>query len=357
MRRARAVAGRIGDTVAIFGQLHIAAIIGALAALTSDVFVQDAAAKILIGLVVTIVVRQVGDLVIEPRRHRCGRDVAAKTRTLLDAHLQIGFLERAQSGRWLTLRELAAAAKAGQLIAELAPGTDAYSLAETTDGFAASFKTEVSTCYARLRGKAQSKIDRLTSGLGAIAAAARIVSTFGPSSAAAVDPAGANQRDEGYKALGDALELTVAVGEDLDRDLDPKGAHEWAQVREAAAKAQRDVEARALDVLVANARSMVDELHRGDELEGLDPAALASRLRAARDIGLEVDAAAFHDASTKARWAHRRITYEDLFDALEMAVKLEQGQGEPGAKAKIRELVDRVPSDLAALERLREKRL
>src|SRR5258705_13204338 len=94
---------RLADTLSVLAQLHAAALVGAAAALVSDFLGTDATAKILVGLGVTLLVREVGDLAGSGKRAECMRTIATNARSALEQRLELGFIDRFRTGNFVTL--------------------------------------------------------------------------------------------------------------------------------------------------------------------------------------------------------------------------------------------------------------
>ena len=154
-----------------------------------------------------------------------------------------------------------------------------------------------------------------------------------------------------------AVEMT---GDVLDSSFDEAGFHAAATARTNSAEERQRVAGHGAALLLKNAR---DASHALGSMSVHMPIPntdnlpdLVNRLNRAREIVLEeVDAEAFREATPEAQAAHRRIAYEDIFDSHKTALRLLRGEVDPEGEVRMRECLARFPSDIAALEAIRDR--
>jgi hypothetical protein len=332
--RLRRLVGRVVDELQGLAKLHVAAAIGLAAAIASELAHTDGVAKAIIGFAVTVVVRQVGDLSGRRARRDCLKSASMNVRIVLNRRLEVGYLDRYESGNFLVLRELAEAADYKALRKLMYPPVDGGPLAREVADMRSGFLTELATCYPKLQGSTQGLVDAFTESLAAVVVPAFALSYQDPAL-----PDEATLLQELHKTL----RACIAAGDTLDRHADPDGAAAAAAARADRVAAWRARRKASLEVLVANARGALAPLADLDAGDGS-----LSKLRAAVDRTRHVEAAAFHDASEEARAAHRKIT-ADLATSVELAQQLET----EATDARSRELGDAIAllaPDLEALE-------
>ena len=330
---ARRLGQRVGFEAQTAARLHVAAFVGLLAALASELAHTDGTAKALIGFGVAVLVRQAGEISSRRARLTCELSVATHARAVLDARLSVDAIERVEAGNWLVLRDLAATPDATTLGRVIFPGGEAAALAKEVGGMRSWFLTELGTCYSKLRGSTQRLVDTFTTSLENVVAPAYAIS-YGDLS----EPERPADLDELLKAV----RACVIAGDALDTACDPDGAAAATKERRDIAAAADLRAARAVEALVANARAALASVVASSADEELLPR-LEGAISATRNVGASV----FQDASDEARAAHRKIT-EDLAKSIVLAQRLD----DDGNATELSAVLEGIPADLDALERL-----
>ena len=327
--------------------MHVGPLVGAAVALLSDSFFgANAQLQILIVLTVAIVARELVDLSNRGKRDQCRRAIAETTRSLLDEALDLTRTDRVHLGDFLTLRRIATRAKTGAIRNVSGFGGPADTLTNALWAVAATYETSVGRCYGKLNARDQSRVDAFADVLRE--AAARAGGMTNP-------PSGDYEIESArlYGQLAEALARTAATGDEIDRHFDATGYRATAKLRATDEAARRGREWDAAEILRANAREAAEALGQGGPLNFADLENVADRIRRARDVALGVDTSAFAAATDAVRAAHRRITYGDLFDALERVQQVRRGDGDGNLLAEARLLLDRLWDDVMALEQVK----
>jgi hypothetical protein len=337
----------IYESVADRAAMHLAPLVGIATALVADFFfASNARTQLLIALGVAIVTREAIEWSHRGTRSACKHAIGSYVRDMLDTPLSLTRFDRVHAGDYLTLRRIASRARAGGIGSVVAGGGPARDLADTVDALSLSFESEVGRCYGKLYGRDQARIDAFATALKTAAANSR----------ASVSPPFDETYEARVKAMSEAVAgafvATVDAGDALDAAFDPKGHRDTTVARASSDRAQRAEEWDAGEVLLVNARAAERTLY----FDGTDPGSvddvdeLAKRIRAARDVGLHVDAGAYGKATDEVRGAHHRIVYDDLFVALELVENSRRNATDDGSIAKARDLVARVSPDVEVLQ-------
>lgn len=289
------------------------------------------------------------------RRSACRVEIAETARDVLDSHLAVTRIDAVGFGDYVTIRHVAAAARNGRLKTFIAFGAPAMDFADAFDALRSSLQTDIAPCYGKLRLVEQSRVDEFATALKELATSARAMTEvpMGP----------VDDREARADALFDDVALKVqaveTTGDALDSSFDEAGFHAATIARANSAAERQKVEGHAAAVLLRNARDAsyaLGVMHVQMPVPNIDDLRdLVDRLSRARDIVLGVDAEAFREATAEARAAHRRIAYEDIFESHNTAVRLVRGEVDPEAEAHMRERLARFPSDVAALEAIRDR--
>lgn len=338
MKGLRAVASGLRDLVRLRTRWHHAAAAGAIAAVASDVVGTTELAKVAIGFVVTVAIRELDEAAGRGKRRECERRVAGAARAMLDNRLPLTRTDQMILGRWLTLRRVAELAREGRIHELIGFGAPAQDFAKSVSDSSSWFETEIGRCHDKLRAGAQDQVDAFVRAMKVVTSAAQVMLN-----APFYEPATANHVSRRmYDTLAAAVANLERIGDALDHGLDPAGARRAAQERDAAARAAHAKSAAAVAVLVESGRAMVALANAIDlmTLPGQD--AVYQAIARIREVGLHVDSDAFFNATEGARKAHRAMTYSTLADA----------QAASGNVPEVRRLLDQLPAQLAALEAL-----
>jgi hypothetical protein len=339
--RLRRFGAVVGDLVRLRTRGHHAAAAGAAVAIASDLIGTKDVAKVAIGLIVTVAVREVDERAGSGKRRECERRVAEAARNVLDAPINLTRIDQMMIlGRSLTLRRIGELAGEGRTNDVVGFGGPAHSLATVLWAFVSSFETEIGRCHSRLRPRAQDRVDAFVQALRLVAGSADAMLHVPP-----YDPATAPEDVRRlYDALTKSLIAAVLAADAVDRDLDRAGADLARQERDAIRRAHLEGESAAVAVLVQNARAMVAAASAIDlDRQSVEDASAA--LGRAREIGLHVDGKAFFDAPEAARGLVRTITHDILAQAI-------AASADPTER---RRLLAMLPAQLATLEGLRQQ--
>jgi uncharacterized protein (TIGR02391 family) len=292
------------------------------------------------------------------RRSACRLEIAQTVRNALDRHLGVYRLDAVGRGEFVTIRHIAAGSRNVRLKAFIDFGAPAMAIAEVVDELRSSLQTDIAPCYGKLRLPEQTLVDEFAAALKDLAAAARVMTEvpMGP----------VETREARMQSLADdvaeKVQAVEATGDALDSSFDEAGFHAAATARANSAEERQRVAGHGAALLLKNARDASYALGSMSVQMPIptthDLTDLVNRLTRAREIVLEeVDAEAFREAPPEAQAAHRRIAYEDIFDSHNTAVRLLRGEVDPEGEARMRERLARFPSDIAALEAIRDRPL
>lgn len=335
--------------------LH-APLAGAATSLVLDTFGADGQTTVLVGLAAAAGLQLIAYAVSIGPRSACERTIAARSRSVLDRHLEVVRIDPVGVGDFLTLRDLAAAAREGRLRTLVGNGGPAMVLGRVLGKLVRDFETEVGRCYLRLRSARHARVDAFVDALRAGESAANdMVRAY----ADIAPPERAEHGQKLFARLTDAITAIEALGNELDETLDRTAYRAAMFARMTSSELERRRTSHAAAVLLRSARDAAQALqlqHVRSDVPIVAPALLLERLKRAQDHLRTVDAQAFHDATDDARNAHRRISQHDLGDATEAATRLVADPTDAEAETVLRHRIGRFPLDLATLEAVADGR-